>query len=101
MRRRTLVAAMALGAVASVGLVACVDVPDSMRAQFAPAGPNDRTNYVPGRHGSAPPNTPPPMLPWDAGTPAAPVVAPAIDASAPIEPDAGPMRAPAADGGVA
>ena len=66
MPRRSLFALALLAA----GIVACVDIPDNMRAQFAPAGPNDRTNYVPNRHGSAPPNTPPPMLPWDAGAPA-------------------------------
>ena len=72
--------ALALAALA-LGIVACVDIPDNMRAQFAPAGPNERTNYVPGRHGSAPPDTPAPLLPWDAGavdTPAAADAGPAV-----------------------
>lgn len=35
--------------------IGCVDVPASMRAQFAGPGPQDRSNYRPGRHGAAPP----------------------------------------------
>src|SRR6185437_14429282 len=51
MRRRT----FAVLAVAALGIVACVDVPDNMRAEFAGPTANDRTNYRPGNHGSAPP----------------------------------------------
>jgi hypothetical protein len=71
-RRSFTMAALALG------IVACVDIPNNMRAQFAPAGPNDRTNYVPGRHGSAAPEPVAPLLPWDAAVPldAAPAVTP-------------------------
>lgn len=83
-------------ALVALGIVACVDIPDNMRAQFAPAGPNDRTNYVPNRHGTAPPNTPDPMLPWDAGAPA---VATPPDAGAETKPV--PATPPASDGGVA
>ena len=82
-------------AVAALGIVACVDVPDNMRAQFAPAGPNDRTNYRPGPHGSALPAPSEPLLPPpDAGAPAPAIAVPVA------APDAG--DAPSiADGGVA
>jgi hypothetical protein len=36
-------------------LAACVDVPDNIRAQFAAPAPNERSNYRPGAHGTAPP----------------------------------------------
>jgi hypothetical protein len=36
-------------------LVGCVEVPDTIRAQFAGPGPQDRTNYRPGNHGAEPP----------------------------------------------
>jgi hypothetical protein len=42
-------------AVLIVAAAACVDVPDSVHAQFAPPTPAERTNYRPGRHGAAPP----------------------------------------------
>jgi hypothetical protein len=32
----------------------CVDVPDSVRAQFAGPGASDKTNYRPGNHGAEP-----------------------------------------------
>lgn len=84
--------ALALAA-AALGIVACVDVPDNMRAQFAPAGPNDRTNYRPGAHGTAMPAPYEPILPRpDAGAPAPPVPTTA--------PDAGESTA-TSDGGVA
>lgn len=93
--------ALALAA-AALGIVACVDVPDNMRAQFAPAGPNDRTNYRPGAHGTAMPAPYEPILPLpDAGAPAdagappipnAPSTSPVEDAAAPVAP---------MDGGVA
>lgn len=85
MRRRTLIALALL----ALGIVACVDIPDNMRAQFAPAGPNDRTNYVPGRHGSAPPDALPPLLPWDAGVADAPAPADAAPAATPPPTDGG------------
>lgn len=50
MPRRILAALVAI-----VAIAACIDVPDSMRAQFAPPGPNERTNYKPGNHGLAQP----------------------------------------------
>lgn len=54
------------------GAAACIDVPDSMKAQFAPAGPNERTNYRPGNHGMAPPAAADvPVSPPDAGADAA------------------------------
>jgi hypothetical protein len=43
--------------VATVLVVAsCVDVPDSVRAEFAGASPEERSNFRRGRHGSAPPS---------------------------------------------
>ena len=36
-------------------IVGCVEVPDTVRAQFAGPGPQDRTNYRPGNHGAEPP----------------------------------------------
>ena len=38
-----------------LGLVGCVEVPDTVRAHFAGPGPQDRTNYRPGNHGTEPP----------------------------------------------
>ena len=53
--RRSLLAMFILAA------AACVDVPDSVRAQFAGPGAADRSNYRPGQHGSAPPVEDPPV----------------------------------------
>jgi hypothetical protein len=39
---------------------ACVDVPDGVRAQFAAAGAAERSNFRPGRHGTASPLEDPP-----------------------------------------
>jgi hypothetical protein len=47
-------------AVVIVAASACVDVPDSVRAQFAPPSAAERTNFRPGRHGTAPPVEDPP-----------------------------------------
>jgi hypothetical protein len=35
-------------------LLGCVEVPDTIRAQFAGPGSSDRTNYRPGNHGAEP-----------------------------------------------
>jgi len=43
-----------------VVLTACVDVPAGIKANFAEPGPNDRSNFRQGAHGSAPPNAEPP-----------------------------------------
>ncbi len=43
------VAAFALAA------AACVHVPDSMKAEFRAPEPDERSNYQPGLHGTAPP----------------------------------------------
>jgi hypothetical protein len=44
-------------------VTACVDVPSGIKANFAEPGPNDRTNYRPGVHGSAqPPSDEPPAV---------------------------------------
>lgn len=37
-----------------LGIVGCVEVPDTVRAQFAGPGPQDRSNYRPGNHGAEP-----------------------------------------------
>ena len=53
----------------------CVEVPDTIKADFSAPGSNDRSNYRPGTHGAAPPaEEPTPKLATttDAG-PAAPV----------------------------
>ena len=57
-RRRSLAAEGSLVAVLAAAIAAiagCVDVPDSVRAQFAGPGAHDRSNYRPGRHGVEPP----------------------------------------------
>ncbi|MBN9161411.1 MAG: hypothetical protein J0I07_10635 [Myxococcales bacterium] len=51
--RRSFIAILLLAA-------GCVDVPDGIRAEFAGPGAADRSNYRPGRHGSAPPVEDPP-----------------------------------------
>lgn len=43
------------GLFAFVLFAGCVEVPDTVRAQFAGPGPQDRTNYRPGNHGVEPP----------------------------------------------
>ncbi len=42
-------------AIMILAAAACVDVPDSVRAEFAGPAAADRSNYRPGTHGSAPP----------------------------------------------
>jgi hypothetical protein len=42
-------------AVPMLAAVACVDVPSSVHAEFAPAGPSERSNFRPGQHGTAQP----------------------------------------------
>jgi hypothetical protein len=39
----------------AASLVACVKVPDTVRAQFAAPETNDASNYRPGKHGKAAP----------------------------------------------
>lgn len=91
MPRRTLAAVL----LAVLAAAACIDVPDSMRAQFAPAGPNDRSNYRPGTHGSALPLVEaPPAVGVDAAAPdAAPAPqaqpAPSLDLDAGAPPEGG------------
>ncbi|MBX3219810.1 MAG: hypothetical protein KF795_04775 [Labilithrix sp.] len=90
--RRSFLAALLLAA------AACVDVPDSVRAQFAGPGATDRSNYRPGRHGSAPPVEDPPA-PKAAETAVTDAAAePASDAA--VEPAAEPPAAADAGGGV-
>lgn len=48
-RRSSVVAILVLAAIAG-----CVEVPDTIRAQFAGPGPQDRSNYRPGQHGAEP-----------------------------------------------
>ncbi|MBX3201663.1 MAG: hypothetical protein KF894_26235 [Labilithrix sp.] len=79
----------------------CVDVPDNVRAQFAGPGASDRSNYRPGRHGSAPPveDAPAPKAAGTFRTAVTDAAAePASDAA--VEPAAEPPAAADADGGV-
>lgn len=39
----------------AVLVAACVRVPDSIKAEFRAAEPDERSNYQPGLHGQAPP----------------------------------------------
>lgn len=76
-------------AVPLLAAAACVDVPDAIHAQFAPVSPSERTNYRPGRHGTAPPvETPSPVPAATDGGPSAvgdrdaasePALAPSFD----------------------
>lgn len=84
---------------------ACVEIPANIHAQFSPAGPNDRSNYRPGRHGSAPPvDDADGADRADAGPTAKaagaiPAAGDTSDAGGPVDPaEAAP--APASDGGV-
>ena len=105
--------ALALLLLALAGAVAsCVEVPDHIRAHFAPPGPTEATNYRQGRHGLAPPAVAddPPAV--DAGAAAKaptpipePVLADAGEAAEPSEPsdagqpEASPSGPDAGDGG--
>lgn len=60
-----------------------MDVPDSVRAQFAGPSTTDRSNYRPGRHGSAPPN-----VNEDPSLPAVAVASPAAAEATPSAADA-------------
>ncbi|MBX3259423.1 MAG: hypothetical protein KF782_07005 [Labilithrix sp.] len=93
--RRSLLAIVFLAA------AACVDVPDNVRAQFAGPGANDRSNYRPGRHGSAPPieDAPTPKAADTAAAPAQEAPPSDADAAAPADPEPAPAAAEA-DGGV-
>lgn len=50
-----------------LGAAACIDIPDGVHAQFAAPSPEDRSNYRPGHHGSAPPVETPAIAWSDAG----------------------------------
>ena len=65
-------------AVFILAVAACVDVPDSVRAEFAGPGAADRSNYRHGQHGSARPVDEPPVAKAAGG----PVDEPAADAGA-------------------
>lgn len=48
--------------------VACVHVPDSIKAEFRAPEPDERSNYQPGLHGTAPPaEASDPWSRWGAG----------------------------------
>lgn len=81
-------ALLAAGGLATLAVVACVDVPDNMRAEFAGPGPNDPDNFRRGTHGTAPPNVTHFKISagYDAGVPDA---APAAVVAAPVDADAG------------
>lgn len=91
--RRTILAVSLLAA------GACVDVPDSVRAEFAAARPGDRSNFRPGPHGLAPPVEDPPAIKAASATEAAP--APITKTVAPDagDPDAGDPDAGGLDAG--
>ena len=44
---------LAVVGVVSCGAIACVHIPDSLRAEFREVGPGERSNFRPGAHGSA------------------------------------------------
>lgn len=71
-----------------VVLAGCVEVPDSIRVQFAGPGPNDRSNFRHGLHGKAPPNEETPR------------VAEVPSGEATVSSAAVPVQAAGADGGV-
>jgi hypothetical protein len=56
------------GLFAFVLFVGCVEVPDTIRAQFAGPGAQDRTNYRPGNHGAEPPPVAKSATPSEAST---------------------------------
>ncbi len=60
----------------------CVEVPQSIKTDFAPPGANDRTNYRPGTHGAARPaeDATPKLATVDAGPAAEPTPLPAVAA---------------------
>lgn len=103
---------LAVLGVMSCGALACVHIPDSLRAEFREVGPGERSNFRPGAHGSARGRDlvgPMPTLASDAGeadaaaSPAATSAAAVAPAPAASEaPPAAPPVAPAAqaDGGV-
>lgn len=79
----------------AVLLAACVEVPDTVRAAFAPAAPGDPSNYRIGPHGAAPPADVGTAIiasaTFDASTEAGPVVDAAVESVAPdaaVEPAA-------------
>lgn len=78
--RHGFLAVTLLVACAAAGAVACVEVPSTIHAEFAPPTAAERSNFRPGEHGSAPPafEGPPP-----AQKEAAPAVA--VDAGAATE----------------
>lgn len=79
-----------VAAFSALAIASCVDVPAGVRAEFAGPGPDDRSNYRPGKHGAEPPVV-------KAAAPAE------DDAGAATDPDAGapaaePSPAPADEG---
>ena len=92
-------------AVFLLAIAACVDVPDSVRAQFAAPGAADRTNYRPGSHGSALPIEDPPAPKAAEAAVTSPDEGGTLDAgtnaAAPADVDASPTTPTAPDGGAA
>ena len=91
-------------AVFILAIAACVDVPDSVRAQFAGPGAADRSNFRPGNHGSALPVEEPPASKAAeaavAGSPSDATVDAGTNADAPLaDADAAPSSPAAPDGG--
>lgn len=77
-------------AVLATALVACVEVPDNVRAHFAEARFDEASNFRKGRHGTAPPN--------DDAPPAEKAASSVSDAGAPLAPTLA-VPVVAADGG--
>ena len=89
-------------AVFVLAAAACVDVPDSVRAQFAGPGAADRSNYRHGLHGSAPPAEEPPVAKAADATVLEPATGPDAGVSPTVTGDGG-AEAPTTsgpDGGV-
>jgi hypothetical protein len=72
-----------LAAALPLFVLACVEVPASIHAEFAGPGPSDPSNYRPGRHGTAPA-----------------VDGPAAKESPSVDADAAPAAMTSDDGGV-
>lgn len=78
--RHGFLAVTLLAACAAAGAAACVEVPTSIHAEFAPPAAAERSNFRPGEKGTAPP----------AFDPALPVAkdAASVDAGAAASPEA-------------
>ncbi|HQY62764.1 MAG: hypothetical protein IPF92_19185 [Myxococcales bacterium] len=98
---------LALAGVVSCGALACVHIPDSLRADFREVGPGERSNFRAGAHGTAKGRDlvgPMPSLTRDAGEGSPDSAAPEASAPpaasvAPVGSVAAPVSQPADGGG--